>query len=170
MEANNNNKRYLIELKQDGSFSDPHARIYTVNSNDILALTLDSTKLKNFRPILLSNYPKKNKKGQMHFPLSLPITSFPQKLSQAQIEKHYTCFPGQFNKEGSWVCELKLTKEVLGSLFLQVVFVDATTDLSANKGLITQLDIKSIGKPEWVLIHPQITLNNKKKDTITDLS
>lgn len=58
-----NNSRYYIEFSHDASFKNPLEKCYYVEKNDKITFLLDSKKLKNLKPVLLTNIPHKNKKG-----------------------------------------------------------------------------------------------------------
>jgi len=61
---------YFIELKTDGSFPNQADNIFTVNPSDRITILLDSKKLINYTPLLLSNFPQTSKKDitQPRFP------------------------------------------------------------------------------------------------------
>ena len=85
----------------------------------------------NCMPFLLTNLPKTisitPKHGQstkagitkLQYPNPIDLQA-PLSIARTDIERHFSLLEGEFNLEGSWVCDIQT--EFTGPLYLQVIF------------------------------------------------
>lgn len=90
-----------------------------MHANDTITITLDSSKIQESVPLLLTNYPQFDKtKNSFIHPLAPEFTEASNKVVQdADLAKKYKIFTGFYNSEGSWQVDLQI-HDFDGSLFL----------------------------------------------------
>lgn len=86
--------RYYIEFSPEASFKNPKEKCYYVEKNDKLTFLLDSKKLKNLKPVLLTNIPHKNKKNILTQPKS-PIIKSNVTLTKEDLNTKYNHYTGK---------------------------------------------------------------------------
>lgn len=108
-------------LDANGSFPATHEKQYIVHANETISIILDSSKIQENTPLLLTNFPTPSKKkGGLNHP---PAPEFKgTSITETQLLKDYKIFEGSYNEEGSWQVDLHI-EDFDGSLFVQVIFI-----------------------------------------------
>lgn len=149
---------FIVYLDASGSFPCTNEKQYMVHANDTISIILDTSKIQENTPLLLTNFPTPSKKKTGGCGLNHPpAPEFAAKsITETLLHKNYKVFEGTYNEEGSWQVDLHI-EDFDGSLFLQVIFLAGkyTPKRAEN------LTVTSYGTAEWIVIQPRISANGK---------
>lgn len=113
---------FVVYLDANGNFPCANEKQYTVHAHDTVSLILDSSKIQENKPLLLTNFPTPSKKAKAGMTHPQAPEFHGDSVSEATLFKNYKVFPGSYNEEGSWKVDLHI-EDFDGSLFIQVIFV-----------------------------------------------